>query len=134
MFDDAVANTVALAILCDITIAALVFWSWAMEEGPRLGIRRWWLIFPATLLIGLCFAFPLFMYWRERALPARLPPRPRPLALREQVPVVAAVEEEGMALARLGLDRVAGEDHVVAALDHVAELAGDPDEGVIEAR
>lgn len=68
MFSDAVDNTVALAILCDITIACLVFWSWAVEEGPRLGIRRWWLIFPATLLIGLCFAFPLFMYWRERAL------------------------------------------------------------------
>lgn len=68
MLDDAVANTVALAILCDITIAALVFLSWAVEEGPRLGIRRWWLIFPATLLIGLCFAFPLFMYWREREL------------------------------------------------------------------
>ncbi len=68
MLEDAVANTVALAVLCDITIAALVFWSWAAEEGPRLGIRRWWLIFPATLLIGLCFALPLFMYWRERAL------------------------------------------------------------------
>ncbi len=68
MFSDAVDNTVALAILADLTIASLVFWSWAMEEGPRLGIQRWWLIFPATLLIGLCFAFPLYMYWRERAL------------------------------------------------------------------
>ncbi|CAN5589820.1 hypothetical protein BH20ACT15_BH20ACT15_07110 [soil metagenome] len=68
MFDDAAENTVALAVLCDITIAALVFWSWAVEEGPRLGIRRWWLVFPATLLVGLCFAFPLFLYWRERAL------------------------------------------------------------------
>ena len=70
MLDDAVANTVALAVLCDITIACLVFWSWAAEEGPRLGIQRWWLIFPATLLIGLCFALPLFMYWREQAKPA----------------------------------------------------------------
>jgi len=68
MLDDAVANTVALAVLCDITIASLVFWSWAMEEGPRLGIRRWWLVIPATAFIGLCFAFPLFMFWRERAL------------------------------------------------------------------
>ena len=68
MFDDAVDNTVALALLCDLIIAMLVFWSWAAEEGPRLGIERWWLVIPATLFIGLCFAFPLYMYWREKAL------------------------------------------------------------------
>lgn len=68
MLEAAVDNTVALAVLCDITIASLVFWSWAMEEGPRLGMRRWWLVIPATVFIGLCFAFPLFMYWREREL------------------------------------------------------------------
>jgi len=68
MFEDAVDNTIALAILCDLTISGLVFWSWAAEEGPRLGIDRWWLVFPVTLVFGLCVGLPLFMYWRERAL------------------------------------------------------------------
>jgi len=68
MFEDAVANTIALAILCDLIISSLVFWSWAVEEGPRLGIDHWWLVFPVTLIFGLCVGLPLFMYWRERAL------------------------------------------------------------------
>ena len=59
--------------------------------------------------------------------------RRRGLALRQQVPVVAAVEDQRVALARLGLEHVAGEDHVVSALDQVAQLAGDPDQGVLEA-
>ncbi len=72
--DAATANTVAVAMLVDLTISCLAFFIWASREGPRLGIKRWWMVIPATLLVGLCFGLPLFLYWRERALEAGAPP------------------------------------------------------------
>ena len=32
--------------------------------------RRWWLCIPATLLVGLCFGLPLYLWMRERELDA----------------------------------------------------------------
>ena len=132
MFDDAVDNTVALAILCDITIACLVFWSWAVGGGPAARDPALVADLPGDAAHRPLLRVPA-LHVLARAGAARRRRTGRRLALGEQVPVVAAVEEERVALARLGLDRVAGEDHVVAALDHVAQLAGDPDQGVVEA-
>jgi hypothetical protein len=55
-------------LLLDLTIAALAFFVWAAVEGPRARIERWWLCIPATLLVGLCFGLPLFLWMRERTL------------------------------------------------------------------
>jgi hypothetical protein len=68
MLNAMVDNTIALAVFLDVTLSSLCFFYWASYEGPRLGIDRWWWCIPATVVIGLCFALPLFMYWRERAL------------------------------------------------------------------
>lgn len=62
------ASTPSTQLLVDLGIASLAFFVWAAVEGPRAGIRRWWLCFPATLLVGLCFGLPLFLWMRERAL------------------------------------------------------------------
>ena len=70
MLNAMVDNTIALAVFLDVTIASIVFWVWAQGEASRLGIERWWLVIPANLLVGLCAAFPLFLYWREKALEA----------------------------------------------------------------
>lgn len=61
-------NLISAAILVDISIAAFAFWFWLWSEAPRVGIRHRWPFVLATLLVGLCFAFPLFLYKRERAL------------------------------------------------------------------
>lgn len=50
-------------------------------------------------------------------------------ALGQQVPVGAAVEEQWLALARVDLEDVAGQDQVIAALDQVPQLAGHPHQG-----
>lgn len=63
-------SLVSTAVFADLSIAALAFWFWLSSEAPRVGINRWWPFIPATVFIGLCFAFPLFMYRRERALEA----------------------------------------------------------------
>ena len=63
----------------DLVIAALAFFVWAAVDGPRTGIRNWWVVIPASLLVGLCFGLPLYLYMRERATrPAEGRPAPAP--------------------------------------------------------
>jgi uncharacterized protein DUF2834 len=62
------ASTPSTQLLLDLIIASLALFVWASMEGPRAGIRRWWLCIPATLLVGLCFGLPLFLWMRERTL------------------------------------------------------------------
>ena len=45
----------------------LAFVIWASWDGPRNGVDRWWVVIPASLLVGVCFAIPLYLYMRERA-------------------------------------------------------------------
>ncbi len=63
------ASIPSTQLLVDLVIASLAFFVWAAVEGPRAGIERWWVCIPATLLVGLCFGLPLFLWMRERALP-----------------------------------------------------------------
>src|SRR3954453_15519548 len=51
-----------------------------------------------------------------------------------QWPVLAAVEDQRPALAGRQVSDLAGDDHVVAGGDHVAQLAGDPGEGAVDCR
>jgi hypothetical protein len=58
----------ASQITVDLLIVAVTFLTWAGWEAKRVGIERWWVVFPATFLVGLCFGAPLFLLMRERAL------------------------------------------------------------------
>ncbi len=57
----------AAQLAADLGIAFLAFALWAAWEGRDKGMRTWWLPIPASLLVGLCFALPLFLLLRERA-------------------------------------------------------------------
>lgn len=61
-------NPVAAAVNLDLLISALVFLLWVSIEGRRLGMRRLWWYVPSTLLVGLSFGLPLFLYFRHRHL------------------------------------------------------------------
>lgn len=65
------ASIPSTQLLLDLVIAALAFFVWAGVEGPRAGVRRWWVCIPASLLVGLCFGLPLFLWMRERTIRTR---------------------------------------------------------------
>lgn len=59
-------STPSTQLVLDLVIASLAFFVWAAVDGPRMGVGRWWVCIPATLLVGLCFGLPLYLLMRER--------------------------------------------------------------------
>jgi len=66
-------SPLATLLALDLSISFVAFALWAAWEGKRLGMRSWWVPIPASLLVGLCFALPLFLLLRERAVRKRPP-------------------------------------------------------------
>ena len=62
------ANMAATAASTDLFLSGGVFLIFLFAEGQRLRMRFLWAYIPLGFIIGLCFALPLFLYWRERAL------------------------------------------------------------------
>ena len=58
-------NGAAGGFSADVLISAVVFWVWSYGDAQRSGIRPWWIVIPATLLVGLSLAFPLYLFLRE---------------------------------------------------------------------
>jgi hypothetical protein len=52
----------------DLTISVLAAWTFFYNEAKRLKMKYWWAYPLATLMVGLSFALPLFLYFRERQL------------------------------------------------------------------
>ena len=42
----------------------LMVWSW--RDASRNHVSRWWLVLPASCLVGLSLSLPLYLYLRER--------------------------------------------------------------------
>jgi hypothetical protein len=63
--DQMLSSTIAALTFADLMACAVVFLAWLPREAARVGIRRWW-PFALAVLGGLCFAFPLFLHFRER--------------------------------------------------------------------
>jgi hypothetical protein len=65
------ANDGGRLLLGDLFVSSLAFWAFLFPEARRLGIRGagWFVV--ANLAIGLCFAFPLFLFVRAQALERR---------------------------------------------------------------
>jgi hypothetical protein len=62
------ANSFMKGAAMDLTISVIVFWIFAFAEANRLQMKNPWVYVLATLLVGLSFALPLFLYFRERKL------------------------------------------------------------------
>lgn len=70
------ANHASTSISNDLLVVVFAFLFWSRAEAQRLGMKHWWLYVVATFGIAIAFAFPLFMYMRERALVAQAATRP----------------------------------------------------------
>ena len=64
LFINDIAGTGGLDILA-VTIAIVVF---IVFEGKRLAVQKFWIPALATIMIGVGFGLPLFLYMRERYL------------------------------------------------------------------
>lgn len=67
-FTSIFANHVSSAVAGDLLVSVVVFFVFLFYEGSRLNMKNLWLFIPATLLIGLSFGLPLFLYFRAKRL------------------------------------------------------------------
>jgi hypothetical protein len=52
----------------DVIVSGLVLLVFIAREGRRLGMRGLWACVLSTLLVGVSFGLPLFLFFRERRL------------------------------------------------------------------
>ena len=58
-------NGAAAGFVADVLISIVVFLVWSYSDALRLQVRRWWLVLPATFLVGLSLSLPLYLYLRH---------------------------------------------------------------------
>lgn len=61
-------NSASTSISNDLLVVVATFLFWSYTEAKRLGMRHWWVYIILTFVIAIAFAFPLFMYMREKAI------------------------------------------------------------------
>ncbi len=62
-------SPIAAATLMDFSISCLVFWVFLFAESKRLNMKHAWFFVLTNLVIGLSFALPAFLYFREKSKP-----------------------------------------------------------------
>jgi hypothetical protein len=62
------SNRLIALLGVDLVVSSLVFWVWVFHEARRLRLPHPWVFVLANLVVGLCFALPLFLYFRQRRL------------------------------------------------------------------
>ena len=65
------ANNFTRGVAMDLTVSVIVFWIFVFIEANRLQMKNPWLYLLGTLLVGMSFALPLFLYFRERQLESK---------------------------------------------------------------
>lgn len=68
LFQQFSANAILGGIAMDLFVSVIVFWSFMFTEAKKLGMKNSWVYLLVTLLVGLSFSLPLFLYFRERKL------------------------------------------------------------------
>jgi hypothetical protein len=64
-FDELFANRIGTFFALDVILSAIVLIIFVLVEGRRLRMRGLWLPIAGTLLVGVSFGLPLFLYLRE---------------------------------------------------------------------
>jgi len=54
-------NGASAGLSTDIVISSTAFWVWSYFDAKDKSIGGWWLVIPATLLVGLSLALPAYL-------------------------------------------------------------------------
>lgn len=54
-------NGASAGLSTDIVISSTAFWVWSFFDAKDKDIGGWWLVVPATLLVGLSLALPAYL-------------------------------------------------------------------------
>jgi hypothetical protein len=65
------ANDISTFFAVDLILSTVVFWIFMVSEAINWQMKNWWLYILASLVAGLSFALPLFLFFRARKLEAR---------------------------------------------------------------
>ncbi len=68
LFAQAFGNPAAAFFSIDLILTVIAFWVFLYAEARRLPMPLAWLFFLASLVLGPCFTFPLFLFYRQRRL------------------------------------------------------------------
>jgi hypothetical protein len=61
-------NPAAASLSNDLLVALATFLVWSFAEARRLRMRHWWAVPVLCFGVAFAFAFPLFLFFRERRL------------------------------------------------------------------
>jgi len=65
LLDQLFSNYISGFFGMDVIVSSVAMIIWVLTEGPRLGIRYFWLPIAGNLLVGVSLGLPLFLYLRE---------------------------------------------------------------------
>src|SRR5438046_10234356 len=64
-FRELFANRISTFFVLDVVVSAIVLIWFIQTEGKRLRVRLLWLPTIGTLIVGVSFGFPLFLFLRQ---------------------------------------------------------------------
>jgi lysylphosphatidylglycerol synthetase-like protein (DUF2156 family) len=65
-FNQLYQNDVSSFFAMDVFLSALSLWLFVFVEGRRRRMKALWAYVVCTMLVGVSFALPLFLFFRER--------------------------------------------------------------------
>ena len=68
LFRQLFSNNVSAFFGLDVIVSAFVLFLFVFAEGRRLRMKNLWVYVLGTLLVGVSFGLPLFLFFRERKL------------------------------------------------------------------
>ena len=65
-FQNLFANKISGAFGLDVLVSAVVVVVFILSEGKELAMNKLWIPIAGTILVGVSFGFPLFLYMKEK--------------------------------------------------------------------
>lgn len=65
LFQSLFVNGAAGGFSSDVLISIVVFLVWSFGDAQQKQVKHWWLVLPASCLVGLSLALPLYLYLRS---------------------------------------------------------------------